>query len=75
MDGAGALTAEAMVQRIFDELDADKDGRLNFAECQSLAERTGGSVFSSQYPLPVSVYFSLCVSVCLSVCVSLCVSL
>ena len=53
-ESVGTLTAEAMVQRIFNELDADKDGRLNFEECKSLAARTGGSTFSCQYALPLS---------------------
>eukprot|EP01043_Picozoa_sp_COSAG02_P055290 COSAG02_NODE_6393_length_3602_cov_8.466743_2_plen_353_part_00 len=48
-DEAPALTKEEMVQRIFSELDLDKDGRLNFEECVSLAARTGGSMDRGAY--------------------------
>lgn len=48
-DDARNLTEEEMVQHIFDELDGDKDGKLNFDECVSLASRTGGSMDRRSY--------------------------
>ena len=39
----------ALVAQIFEMVDEDKDGRLNFAECASLATRTGGGMDRGTY--------------------------
>lgn len=53
--GAQTPTEDEMVQRIFTELDEDKDGRLNFEECVNLAARTGGSMDRGAYEAVVEM--------------------
>ena len=48
--GAGQLpSTQAMVLEIFTSIDEDKDERLNFLECASLATRTGGAMDRGTY--------------------------